>query len=111
MPKPIATNDIAIRSTTDPEADVLGNVSMFVKKDGAHVPLTEQSDGVRQLTSMTLFDLAEGAANIVAIDEPELHLHPRARGPSPSSSPAPRTRRSSLLTRRTSSSGSSRHTS
>lgn len=79
MPRPVDTNDIAIRTTADPEADVLGNVSMFVKKDGAHVPLTEQSDGVRQLTSMTLFDLAEGAANIVAIDEPELHLHPSSQ--------------------------------
>lgn len=75
MPKPVATGDITIRSTADPETDVLGHVSMFVKKDGAQVPLTEQSDGVRQLTAMTLFDLAEGAANIVAIDEPELHLH------------------------------------
>lgn len=79
MPKPVATGDIAIRSTADPETDVLGNVSMFVKKDGAHVPLAEQSDGVRQLTAMTLFDLAEGAANIVAIDEPELHLHPSSQ--------------------------------
>lgn len=79
MPKPVATGDIAIRSTADPETDVLGNVSMYVKKDGAHVPLTEQSDGVRQLTAMTLFDLAEGAANVVAIDEPELHLHPSSQ--------------------------------
>ncbi len=79
MPKPVATGDIAIRSTADPETDVLGNVSMFVKKDGAHVPLSEQSDGVRQLTAMTLFDLAEGAASVVAIDEPELHLHPSSQ--------------------------------
>lgn len=79
MPRPVATGDLAIRSTGDPESDVLGNVSMFVKKDGAHVPLTEQSDGVRQLTAMTLFDLAEGAANVVAIDEPELHLHPSSQ--------------------------------
>lgn len=79
MPRPVATDDLAIRSTGDPETDVLGNVSMFVKKDGAHVPLTEQSDGVRQLTAMTLFDLAEGAANVVAIDEPELHLHPSSQ--------------------------------
>lgn len=76
MPKTVSTGDLAIRSTADPESDVLGNVSMFVNRDGTHVPLTEQSDGVRQLTGMTLFDLAEGAANVVAIDEPELHLHP-----------------------------------
>lgn len=79
MPRPVATGDIAIRSTADPETDVLGNVSMFVKKDGAHVPLAEQSDGLRQLTAMTLFDLAEGSANVIAIDEPELHLHPSSQ--------------------------------
>lgn len=79
MPKPVTTDNIAIRSTADPETDVLGNVSMFVKKDGAYVPLSEQSDGVRQLTAMTLFDLAEGAAGVVAIDEPELHLHPASQ--------------------------------
>jgi putative ATP-dependent endonuclease of OLD family len=79
MPKPVAPDDLAVRSTADPETDVLGNVSMFVKKDGAHVPLSEQSDGVRQLTAMTLFDLAEGAANVVAVDEPELHLHPSSQ--------------------------------
>lgn len=75
MPNPVAAEDMALRSTADPEKDVLGNVSMFVKKGTAHRPLSEQSDGVRQLTGMTLFDLAEGAANVVAIDEPELHLH------------------------------------
>jgi putative ATP-dependent endonuclease of OLD family len=79
MPTPVTTGDIAIRSTADPETDLLGNVSMFVKRDGAHVPLSEQSDGVRQLTAMALFDLAEGAANVVAIDEPELHLHPASQ--------------------------------
>jgi putative ATP-dependent endonuclease of OLD family len=79
MPKPVAADDIAIRTATDPQTDVLGSVSMFVKKDGDHVPFSEQSDGVRQLTAMTLFDLAEGSANIVAIDEPELHLHPASQ--------------------------------
>jgi putative ATP-dependent endonuclease of OLD family len=28
---------------------------------------------------MTLFDLAEGTANVIAIDEPELHLHPASQ--------------------------------
>lgn len=79
MPNPVAADDMALRTTADPERDVLGNVNMFVKKDGTHKPLREQSDGVRQLTGMTLFDLAEGSANVVAIDEPELHLHPSSQ--------------------------------
>lgn len=52
---------------------------MYLKREGDYVPLSEQSDGIRQLIAMTLFDLAEGAANVVAIDEPELHLHPSSQ--------------------------------
>ena len=37
--------------------------------------MSEQSDGIRQLMLMTLFDLAENAAHVIGIDEPELHLH------------------------------------
>jgi putative ATP-dependent endonuclease of OLD family len=79
MPRTMTLNDLAVRTSADPAEDVLGNVSMFLERDGEHVPLSEQSDGVRQLMSMTLFDLAEGAANVVAIDEPELHLHPSSQ--------------------------------
>jgi putative ATP-dependent endonuclease of OLD family len=76
MPKVIDQSDLAVRTAADPTTDVLDSVSMFFERDGAHVPLAEQSDGLRQLMAMTLFDLAEGEANIIAVDEPEIHLHP-----------------------------------
>ena len=79
MPRSIAHDDLSVRTAADPEDGVLGNVSMFFERDGEHQPITDQSDGLRQLMSMTLFDLAEGAANVVAIDEPELHLHPSSQ--------------------------------
>ena len=79
MPRSIGKDDLSVRTTADPDEDVLGDVSMFFERDGQHVPIAEQSDGLRQLMSMTLFDLAEGAANVVAIDEPELHLHPASQ--------------------------------
>ena len=79
MPRTVGKDDLALRTATDPDEDVLGGVSMFFKKGDEHVPMTEQSDGLRQLVSMTLFDLAEGTANVVAIDEPELHLHPSSQ--------------------------------
>ena len=79
MPRTIAHDDISFRTASDPQEDVLGGVSMFFERDGRHVPVSEQSDGLRQLMSMTLFDLAENAANVVAIDEPELHLHPSSQ--------------------------------
>jgi putative ATP-dependent endonuclease of the OLD family len=79
MPRSITDEDLAVRTAADPAGDVLSHVSMFFHRDGEYVPVTDQSDGLRQLMSMTLFDLAEGAANVVAIDEPELHLHPASQ--------------------------------
>ncbi len=79
MPRSLGQDDLSVRTAADPTDDVLGNVSMFFERGGEHVPITEQSDGLRQLMSMTLFDLAQGTANVVAIDEPELHLHPSSQ--------------------------------
>jgi putative ATP-dependent endonuclease of the OLD family len=79
MPRTVSKDDLAVRTATDPTEDVLAGVSMFFHRNKLYVPVSEQSDGLRQLMSMTLFDLAEGAANVVAIDEPELHLHPSSQ--------------------------------
>ncbi|SEI11383.1 MULTISPECIES: ATP-binding protein [unclassified Leifsonia] len=79
MPRTLTKDDFAVRSVTDPSSDVLQDVSIFLNRGDAQVTLMEQSDGVRQLMSMTLFDLAEGAANVIAIDEPEIHLHPTSQ--------------------------------
>lgn len=79
MPKAIDTEDLSIRTSADPGESVLENVSMYLSREDAFVPLSEQSDGIRQLMSMTLFDLAEGTANVIAVDEPELHLHPSSQ--------------------------------
>lgn len=79
MPRKVDTDDLAIRTATDPAQSILDNASFFVARDGTFKPLTEQSDGMRQLIAMTLFDLAEDAANVIAIDEPEIHLHPASQ--------------------------------
>lgn len=76
MPRGLAVDDLALRTAADPAEDMLEDVDLFLKKeDGSHAALMEQSDGVRQLMTMSFFDLARDAANIVAVDEPELHLH------------------------------------
>ncbi len=79
MPRRVSHNDFSVRSVTDPSSDVLQDVTIFLNRGDEQVLLTEQSDGVRQLMSMTLFDLAEGTANVLAIDEPEIHLHPTSQ--------------------------------
>lgn len=79
MPRSVEEQDLAVRTASDPSDDLLGNVTLFFREDGQHIPLSDQSDGIRQLMSMTLFDLAEGNANVIAVDEPELHLHPASQ--------------------------------
>ena len=79
MPRPVKKGDFAVRSVTDPSSDVLQDVTIFLNREGDQVSLMEQSEGVRQLMSMALFDLAEGTANVLAIDEPEIHLHPTSQ--------------------------------
>lgn len=75
MPRAIGMQELTLRTTTDPTTDVLDEVALFLKRDDTVKALGEQSDGVRQLMTMTFFDLAQSAANMVAVDEPELHLH------------------------------------
>ncbi|MDP8017116.1 ATP-dependent nuclease [Prescottella equi] len=79
MPRSVTKDDFSVRSVTDPSSDVLQDVTIFLNRGDGQVALSEQSDGVRQLMSMTLFDLAEGTANVLAIDEPEVHLHPTSQ--------------------------------
>ncbi|WP_255029218.1 ATP-dependent endonuclease [Rhodococcus sp. GA1] len=79
MPRSVTKDDFSVRSVTDPSSDVLQDVTIFLNRGDDQVSLMEQSDGVRQLMSMTLFDLAEGTASILAIDEPEIHLHPTSQ--------------------------------
>ncbi|WP_344454334.1 ATP-dependent nuclease [Actinocorallia aurantiaca] len=79
MPKPVAGDDLAVRTAADPAASVLEGVGMYVQREDQYIPVSEQSDGLRQLMAMTLFDLAENSANIIAVDEPELHLHPASQ--------------------------------
>lgn len=79
MPRAMVREDFSVRSTTDPSSDVLQDVTLFLNRGSESISLAEQSDGVRQLMSMTLFDLAEDAANVLTIDEPELHLHPTSQ--------------------------------
>lgn len=79
MPKSVQREDFTVRSVADPSSNIFQNVSIFLNRNGEQVSLLEQSDGARQLMSMTLFDLAEGSANVLAIDEPEIHLHPTSQ--------------------------------
>lgn len=79
LPQEITTDHLELRTAADPHEGFLDAVTLFLNLEDELRSLGEQSDGIRQILAMTFFDLAGSAANIVAIDEPELHLHPSSQ--------------------------------
>jgi putative ATP-dependent endonuclease of OLD family len=79
LPDQLAADDLVFLPGAAAEDHVLNDVRLHVKKDGEPRSLSEQSDGMRALYAMALYDLVSEAANMVAIDEPEVHLHPTSQ--------------------------------
>jgi putative ATP-dependent endonuclease of OLD family len=79
LPEQLATDDLLFLPGATADDDVLSDVRLHVKKDGEARSLAEQSDGMRALYAMALYDLISVSANMVAIDEPEVHLHPTSQ--------------------------------
>jgi putative ATP-dependent endonuclease of OLD family len=79
LPNQLGADDLLFLPGAAAEDDVLNDVRLHVKKDGIPRSLSEQSDGMRALYAMALYDLVSVTANMVAIDEPEIHLHPTSQ--------------------------------
>jgi putative ATP-dependent endonuclease of OLD family len=79
LPNQLGADDLLFLPGAAAEEDVLNDVRLHVKKDGEPRSLSEQSDGMRALYAMALYDLVSVTANMVAIDEPEVHLHPTSQ--------------------------------
>ena len=79
LPSAIRTDDLAFVPGSSAEQDVLSDVRLQVQKDGELRDLTAQSDGMRALYAIALYDLTSSGANVVGIDEPEIHLHPTSQ--------------------------------
>jgi putative ATP-dependent endonuclease of OLD family len=79
LPDPLAKDDVLFVSGVTATEDVLGDVRLHLSRNGAVRSMTEQSDGARALFAIALYDLVSESANIVAIDEPEIHLHPTSQ--------------------------------
>ncbi|WP_419863632.1 ATP-dependent nuclease [Candidatus Poriferisodalis sp.] len=78
-PTPLSPDDVSIdlpRSTTE---EPLADLDVKVDRGLGAVPLAAQSDGLRSLTTVAVQLLARKSSKIIAIDEPEIHLHPRSQ--------------------------------
>lgn len=79
LPKTIMKDDLGFVSGAAAEDEPLSDVRLQIQKDGAPHKLAEQSDGTRALYAIALYDLMSEGSNVVAIDEPEVHLHPTSQ--------------------------------
>lgn len=79
LPETVAKDDLAFVPGSSAENDALSDVRLQITKGGTSRSLAEQSDGTRALFAIALYDMVSVGANMVAIDEPEIHLHPTSQ--------------------------------
>lgn len=79
VPEKLGTDDLSFISGTEATQDLLSDVRLQVTRQGQPRNMTQQSDGARALFAIALYDLVSASANVVAIDEPEIHLHPTSQ--------------------------------
>jgi len=79
LPEPVKKDDLSFVPGSAADNDVLGDVRLQVHKNGTPHNISAQSDGTRALYAIALYDLMSSGANMVGIDEPEVHLHPTSQ--------------------------------
>ena len=80
LPVDVSGDDLLLLTGSDATRSPLADVLLHMTDDdGEPSPISEQSDGVRSVTLLSLFSMAAGQHGLRGIDEPELHLHPAAQ--------------------------------
>ena len=79
LPEKLKKDDLSFVSGASADDDVLSDVRLRVTKGGIEHEVSQQSDGTRALYAIALYDLLAEGANVVGIDEPEIHLHPTSQ--------------------------------
>lgn len=79
LPVDVDKDELKFETDAMADGDVLAGVRLRLERDGKTKDLAEQSDGLRALYAIALYDLVSTSANMVAVDEPEIHLHPTSQ--------------------------------
>ncbi|GAB3689027.1 hypothetical protein GCM10028814_30510 [Angustibacter aerolatus] len=79
LPETVGPDDLLLVPGATADSDVLSDVRLQILKSGVPRNLSDQSDGMRALYALALYDLVSVGANVVGIDEPEVHLHPTSQ--------------------------------
>ena len=79
FPSRVDAADLKVVVSTDPEGGALSHGEVHIgSTEGPIAPLHQQSDGLRSLATIVVQRLARSAP-LLAVDEPEIHLHPRSQ--------------------------------
>lgn len=79
LPVTIDKDTLALETGALADGDVLADVRLRISSGGTTKDISEQSDGLRALYALALYDLVNVGSHMVAIDEPEIHLHPTSQ--------------------------------
>lgn len=80
LPAAVDKDDVKLSLASDLADSPLAGTTVTLRDAGGARPLTDHSDGVQALTVLALMGMgSQTTAQIVAIDEPETHLHPTAQ--------------------------------
>ncbi len=79
LPEAVEADNLSFVPGSSADEDALSDVRLQILKGGVSHDLVEQSDGTRALFAIALYDLMSAGANVVGIDEPEVHLHPTSQ--------------------------------
>ena len=79
LPIEVSKDELKFETDAMADGDVLAGVRLRLERGGKVKDLTEQSDGLRALYAIALYDLVSTSAHMVVVDEPEIHLHPTSQ--------------------------------
>jgi putative ATP-dependent endonuclease of OLD family len=79
LPVGVDKDELEFATAAMADGDVLADVRLRIDRAGTVKDITEQSDGLRALYALALYDLVSVGANMVGVDEPEIHLHPTSQ--------------------------------
>ncbi|WP_216826166.1 ATP-dependent nuclease [Euzebya pacifica] len=79
LPTPVAADDVDIDLPSDRKEDPLADFEVKLRGQESPSAFRDNSDGYRSLATIGLQLAAPQSLSILALDEPEVHLHPAAQ--------------------------------
>lgn len=79
LPREVDADSVRIMLPGEQSDDPLADAQVGLASETGLRTLNEQSDGIRALAAIAAYGVAHFGANMIGLDEPEMHLHPTAQ--------------------------------